>query len=363
MVNNAACKLLGYSRKILLTQTMATIFNFDERCFKGMLKQRKAIGQSRALVTAIKKGGKLIRCEITSAIFKDEHGIERSVTSISDLSKSILRQKTIDTRKEKIVADNIILARTKQKTIDTIKEKTVADNIVLAKTKQKALENKLEKEIQLKEKQIANAAEDAKETERSDIAKELHDNINQLLGASRMYLTMAKRGGENSQMYLDRSSEYTLTAIEEIRKLTKGLTTDIIKKLGLCAAIEHITEDAMETTPIKISNALHGFSESSMNDKFKLNIYRIVQEQLNNILKHAQASEVAIRLLQNKRAVLLTITDNGVGFDTHKTRAGIGIENIKSRAVSYNGTAAFVSKPGQGCVLNVRFPVTALQAR
>lgn len=86
-------------------------------------------------------------------------------------------------------------------------------------SRQKVLEEKLELEIKLKELQIAEAAEDAKETERSDIGKELHDNINQLLGASKMYVEMAKRGGENSQMYLTRSAEYTLTAIEEIRKL------------------------------------------------------------------------------------------------------------------------------------------------
>ena len=96
-------------------------------------------------------------------------------------------------------------------------------------SKQKVLEERLEQEIKLKEKQIAEATEDARKSERSDIGKELHDNVNQLLGASRLYLEMAKRGGENSEMYLSRSSEYTLTAIEEIRKLTKGLTTDNIK--------------------------------------------------------------------------------------------------------------------------------------
>ena len=129
-------------------------------------------------------------------------------------------------------------------------------------SKQKVLEERLEQEIKLKEMQIAEATEDAKDTERSDIGKELHDNINQLLGASRLYLDMAKRGGEDSEMYLSRSSEYTLQAIEEIRKLTKGLTTDIIKNLGLCEAIDNVTRDTMEVNPVKISCALESFNRT-----------------------------------------------------------------------------------------------------
>jgi len=169
---------------------------------------------------------------------------------------------------------------------------------------------------------------------------------------------MAKRGGKDSEFYLSRSSEYTMTAIEEIRKLTKELTTDTIKSLGLCEAIESVVQDTMEVNPVKISCALKSFIEQSVTDKFKLNVFRIVQEQLNNILKHAKATAVTISLSQNKKTIILTISDNGVGFDTGKKRKGIGVDNIKSRVASYNGTADFVSGPGQGCVLNETFPVT-----
>ena len=112
----------------------------------------------------------------------------------------------------------------------------------------------------------------------------------------------------------------------------------------------------MEVNPVKISCALGSFIEHSVNDKFKLNVFRILQEQLNNILKHAKATEVTISLKQNEKSIIMTIADNGLGFDTTKKRKGIGITNIRSRAASYKGTADFVSKPGQGCVLNVTFP-------
>ena len=167
---------------------------------------------------------------------------------------------------------------------------------------------------------------------------------------------MAKRGGEDSEMYLSRSSEYTLTAIEEIRKLTKGLTTDVIKNLGLCESIDNVTRDTMEVNPVKISCALESFIEHSVNDKFKLNVFRIVQEQLNNILKHANATNITISLLQDIKSIILSISDNGAGFDTTIKSKGIGVSNIISRAKLYDGSANFISQPGKGCSLIVSFP-------
>src|ERR1700676_4643012 len=145
MANKAACKLLGYSKKEFLTKSRAAIFDINESSFKKMLKQRTAEGQSVALVTAINKSGKLIPCEITSAVFVDEKGIKKSINSISDLRRRILNQKIIDTKKEKIVAHNIVLAKSKQKIIDTRNRKKVADNIVLAKSRQKHIDTKKEK--------------------------------------------------------------------------------------------------------------------------------------------------------------------------------------------------------------------------
>ncbi len=146
-------------------------------------------------------------------------------------------------------------------------------------------------------------------------------------------------------------------AIEEIRKLTNGLTTDTIRNLGLTEAIGNIAHDTMEVSSIKIFCELDSFKEKTVPDNLKLNIFRMVQEQLNNILKHAKASEVVIRISQNKKNITLSISDNGVGFDTSKKQTGIGVANIKSRAMSFQGTADFVSQPGKGCLLSVRFAV------
>jgi signal transduction histidine kinase len=129
-----------------------------------------------------------------------------------------------------------------------------------------------------------------------------------------------------------------------------------MKNPGLRESIYNLTRDIMELNNIKITCTLTGFIESRANEKFKLNIFRIVQEGLNNILKHAHATEVAIILSQNKKSIILSISDNGVGFDASKHK-GIGVSNIINRAESFKGNANFISQPGEGCSLIVGFPV------
>jgi signal transduction histidine kinase len=147
-------------------------------------------------------------------------------------------------------------------------------------------------------------------------------------------------------------------AIEEIRKLAKGLITD--KDFDLCAAIERIARDTMETSPVKIKCILEPSLEIAMSDQFKLNAFRIIQEQLNNILKHASASAIQINMSETSKAFVLSIADNGVGFDSRKKlrNAGIGIANIISRTELFRGHARFITAPGEGCKLVLTFPVS-----
>jgi len=227
-------------------------------------------------------------------------------------------------------------------------------------SKMQKLKDILERELRVKKKQLTEAIVEAKETERSDIGKELHDNVNQLLAASMLYLDMARKDIKDGEIYLIHSSEYMFNAIEEIRKLAKGLMPG--KDFGLCTAIEHIARDTMETHPVRISCILKPSLESAMSDNFKLNIFRIIQEQLNNILKHARASEIQITMSEMKTGFALSIVDNGIGFDIAKRKksTGIGINNIISRTELLRGKASFITTPGNGCKLVLTFPITPI---
>ncbi|KAA9041004.1 PAS domain-containing protein [Ginsengibacter hankyongi] len=138
LVNKAACTLTGFSKRELLTKSRASVFDTNETSFKKMLSQGNAEGQSVTLVNIITKTGKAIPCEISSAVFMDEDGIEKAITTISDRSQSIRKQKEIDTKKDKIVEDNIILAKSRQKKVEVKKEKIVADNIIVAQERSDA---------------------------------------------------------------------------------------------------------------------------------------------------------------------------------------------------------------------------------
>jgi PAS domain S-box-containing protein len=364
--NHSACKLLGYSKKALLTKQMEDIFLVSDTAFKQLLKRRSKEGHAMGDNTVLKNGGKKLPCQITSVVFIGDNHIQKAITTLVDKSEGIRMQKNIDLEKEKQVASDIIFAQSKSNAtlnrLDDVEhllgEKIIANEELqsLSRIQRIAFVKERREEIKLKEIQIADAITEAKELERSDLSKELHDNVNQLLVASKLYLEIGIKDKPHQEMYLNRSSEYMLIAIEELRKLAKGLITDAIKNLGLCDAINNVTRDIMEVHPIKITCTMDRKIPTRLNAKFNLNIFRIVQEQLNNIIKHAKASFVKIDLSQNKTALILTISDNGSGFDVTKKWNGIGISNIKSRAESLMGEARFVSDPGKGCVLTITFP-------
>ena len=366
-VNQAAAKLLGYSKKSLLDMRLKDIFASFENYFKSMQKQRSESGHAIENITVIKKDGKQLPCQITSVEFTGDNQIKKAISTLVDRSEGIRKQKSLDFKREKKANAQMVLAQFKSNALLTrlVDLEHTLDSEISAKERLQSSSQFREitfkkawaKETKVKAKEIANAVTDAKELERIDLGMELHDNVNQLLVASRLYLEIARKNKANREKYLDMSSQYTLDAIEEIRKLTKGLVNDAIKNLGLCDAIRDITHDIMEVYPIKITCSMDEEIHTLVNAKFNLNIFRIVQEQLNNIIRHAKASLVRIDLSQDKENILLSISDNGSGFDIEKKGNGIGIINIKNRAANFKGDARFVSEPGKGCVLTVLFPI------
>jgi len=142
-------------------------------------------------------------------------------------------------------------------------------------------------------------------------------------------------------------------AIEEIRRLSKELITPSLNDLGLVQSIQELIRSIQMVKKMKIRLAISGLDENSLLPEQKINVYRIIQEQLNNILKHAQANTVMIELNKEEAQIRLLVADNGKGFDPQKRRDGVGISNIISRAELYNGRVEIDSAPGKGCRLEV----------
>jgi len=213
-------------------------------------------------------------------------------------------------------------------------------------------EKKLARERLTRQKAMIHAALVAQENERADIGKELHDNLNQILGAAKLYIEMAKTDDENREMCLEKSSGFIVEVIEEIRRISKTLSTPGMI-MGLLDSIHILLDDLITVHAIKIDFQEDGINEEEMDEKLQLTIFRMVQQQLNNILKHANATCATINLTKQGNEIVLLISDNGNGCDILKEGKGVGIMNIKSRAELYNGSVTTISNPGEGYALKV----------
>jgi PAS domain S-box-containing protein len=217
-------------------------------------------------------------------------------------------------------------------------------------------ERKLAQERLTKQKEVTYAVLAAQENERSEIGKELHDNLNQILGAAKLYIEMAKTDEENREMCLEKSSGFIVNVIEEIRKISKTLSTPGMH-MGLFDSIKILLDDLIVLHAIKIEFQGGGIEEKDLDERLQLTIFRIVQEQLNNVLKHAKATHAIINLSRKGNKIFLVISDDGEGSNISEAEKGVGMINIKSRAQFYHGSVTVVSKPGEGYELKVVLPL------
>jgi len=219
------------------------------------------------------------------------------------------------------------------------------------------LQNQLvEKEIQ-RQQEVAKAVIDAQEKERSILGRELHDNISQMLGTAKLYLNCAQDTPALTDDMITRSRDAISEVVEEIRRLSKSMIETFNEAVGLELSLNDLIEKVRLAQPFTISLHFNVPAEPQLDDKLKMTIFRIVQELLNNAIKHANATEVQIAIVQKHRQLLITIADDGNGFDTSQKSKGIGITNIISRAELFNGRVKIDSSPGKGCRTQVSFTI------
>jgi two-component system, NarL family, sensor histidine kinase UhpB len=213
---------------------------------------------------------------------------------------------------------------------------------------------RLEKALRLQKQQLVEAVFDAQESERKNIGREIHDNINQVLTAVKLNLSIALDHEALSHKIIDKSIANVASVIDELRRLSKELIVPgNLKELGLVQGINDLLTETLQFSTIHWQFLTDGFKDVSLTEDQKLAIYRIVQEQISNIIKYAAATSITIRLRNAGTQIHLRILDNGKGFDTGKPRFGIGFNNIISRAELYNGNVQVKSAPGAGCELEV----------
>jgi PAS domain S-box-containing protein len=219
----------------------------------------------------------------------------------------------------------------------------------------KALENEiLEQKIQAQRK-ISRAIIKAQEEEKNHIGKELHDNINQILASAKIYLSLAANKNKDIREILAYPMELIDSTVEEIRLLSSKQVTPL-KNINLKDLLQGLIE-TLENGGVVKAGFSYSVSEASITDELKLNIYRIIQGAVNNIIKHAGAQHVSISIQEKDNAIEITATDDGCGFDLKSPRNGIGISNMINRVESFNGKVEIMSTAGNGCTVHVLMPL------
>lgn len=224
-------------------------------------------------------------------------------------------------------------------------------------TEIKQLQEQLQEEKVLKQREITEATIQAQEKERTEIGRELHDNINQILTTTKLYIDLAMHEPEFIDEMLKKSYSNISTAIDEIRVLSKSLVPPSLGDIGIGEAVKDMLANLRVAGSVKIDFITDKIDELYIPGDMELMVFRIIQEQVNNIIKHSRATMAEIKLSGNEKMLNITIRDNGVGFDPAKKNKGIGLNNITSRAELHNGTVDVISSPGQGCLLKVAIPI------
>ena len=202
------------------------------------------------------------------------------------------------------------------------------------------------------------------ESERQRIAVNLHDSLGQdlLVIKNQARLAMQSTGDEaDRQNRLRKISEITSQAIEEVRQITHDLRPYQLDRLGLTQAIRTVVNQAAENSPVLIATSLDPIDGIFSKDS-EIHVYRIVQEALNNIVKHSAATEAAIVIKCLAAEVALSIRDNGCGFDaelagsTSAQGIGYGLIGMRERARILDGRFEIDSRPTQGTIVTIEIP-------
>ncbi|UPR56976.1 cache domain-containing protein [Vibrio sp. ED004] len=212
-------------------------------------------------------------------------------------------------------------------------------------------------------KELAHKTVMFQEDEKKHLARELHDGINQLLVSSRCHLELLgnKLQNEDLKAHLNKSQHSLMRAIEEVRHISHQLRPSSLDDIGLEAALSSLLLDFQAHSGIEVET-LFSTQQGQLKSEAATTLYRVVQESLNNIEKHAQATKVRVIAQQIGNVLQLLIQDDGVGFNTYKAmeKRGIGLRNMRERVEFIGGDFELMSEIGLGTEITVLLTLEGL---
>ncbi len=205
------------------------------------------------------------------------------------------------------------------------------------------------------------------EKERRRVARELHDELGQDLTVLKIHLVAIENKLRRDQQGLKLSCEHLLgyidAVIENVRRLSWDLSPSILEDLGLSSSLKHLVQEICRNNNMLLSVAVDEI-DNLFSPEVKINIYRIFQESLTNVVRHAKASRIAVEIKKKEDRVIFRLKDDGQGFDVKKARSrslekrGLGLTTMQERALMSGGTLSISSRKGRGTEVILTIPLS-----
>lgn len=221
---------------------------------------------------------------------------------------------------------------------------------------------KLQREILHQQDLAAKAVMTAEDNERKRMATHLHDGIGQLLTAANMNISVLndyKNDENNFTKILEKTRSILSDAIVDVRTLSHQIMPNMLIKNSLSNALRNLIEK-ISSPKIDINLKIDGL-ENNLDQNIQVVLYRIIQEAINNTIKHSGADKIEISILQNNERIFTRIFDNGKGFDLQQTTSrsdGMGLDNIRSRIDFLKGKLDIQTATGKGTVISIEIPIS-----
>ena len=230
----------------------------------------------------------------------------------------------------------------------------------LAKRKLYFHNQKIKSLLSIQELKSINAMVEGQEDERKRIAEDLHDRVGSILSTVKLYFNSLNtkidtHQVENNQQF-DKANTLLDEAVQEVRRISHNLVSGLLMKFGLVPALRDLCETVEGAQQIKVHLQMHGIDER-LDNQIEISLYRIIQELISNILKHAKATEITVSITRQDGNLNILVEDNGKGFDTNLVYEGMGLKNIRSRVEKLNGKINFDSVIDRGTIVNIDVPM------
>jgi two-component system NarL family sensor kinase len=226
------------------------------------------------------------------------------------------------------------------------------------KLKQKAL---MQEQMLIQQDALTKAVIEAEEHERKRIGSDLHDGVGQLFSTVKLNLNglfdRIKIEAEADKFLVEKTMALVDESCKEVRHISHQMMPNMLLKSGIASDVKSFIEK-IDSEALKVSFEAVGF-KNKLEDNVEIVLYRVIQESVNNVIKHAKATELDIKLHKSNNEIIAVIKDNGVGFDVSRKDdfTGIGLKNIATRIEYLKGSVTYMSSPGNGTSVNVMVPV------